>query len=103
MFAILTEQEGEPDVIILGDLNADCSYRKASDTVALRVQEYTWVVEDDSDTTVSGTDCAYDRFICKKSTAEDYTGNWGIYKEVLDDISDHYLIWAEFYTMKDTD
>lgn len=76
----LTEQEGEPDVIILGDLNADCSYLKASDTVALRAQEYTWVVEDDSDTTVSGTDCAYDRFIFKSTTAEDYTGNWGIYK-----------------------
>jgi hypothetical protein len=46
---------------------------------------------------------SYDRFIFRSATAEDYAGNWGVYKEITDDISDHYLIWAEFWTGKDTD
>ena len=98
-----TEKEVEPDIIILGDLNADCNYLKPSDHIVLKNEGYIWTVSDDSDTTVSGTDCAYDRFIFKSPTAEDFTGNWGVYKEITADISDHYLIWAEFWTEKDTD
>ena len=48
-------------------------------------------------------DNAYDRFIFRSVRAEDYTGDWGVYKEIEDEISDHYLIWAEFWTGKDTD
>jgi deoxyribonuclease-1-like protein len=98
-----TEEEGEPDIIILGDLNAGCNYLKPSDKISLRVKEYIWVVNDGSDTTVSSTKCAYDRIIFKSPTSEDFTGNWGVYKEITADISDHYLIWAEFWTGKDTD
>ena len=99
-----TAMAGEPDVIILGDLNADCRYLRASDEVSLRGPDYIWVVDDDSDTTVStGTDCAYDRFIFKSPTSEDFTGNWGICTDIADNMSDHYLIWAEFWTTEDTD
>ena len=97
------EPEGEPDIIVLGDLNADCTYLKASDGIALRGSEYIWVVDDDSDTTVAKTDCAYDRFIFKNPTNEDYTGNWGIYTGVPDDVSDHYLVWVEFSLDRDSD
>ena len=97
------EAGGEPDIIILGDLNADCTYLRASDSIALRGSEYIWVVDDESDTTVAATDCAYDRFIFKNPTSEDYTGNWGIYTAVPDDVSDHYLVWAEFSTTADSD
>jgi hypothetical protein len=53
-----TEAEGEPDVIILGDLNADCGYLKPTDFISLREPDYIWVVGDGCDTTVSGTVCA---------------------------------------------
>ena len=92
----------EPDMIILGDLNADCDYLKPSDVIGSRAPDYIWVVNDDSDTTIAGADCAYDRFIFKNATSEDFTGNSGIYKDIADDVSDHYLIWAEFWTGKDS-
>ena len=97
------ENEGESDIIVLGDLNADCSYLKLSEDISFRRPEYIWVVNNTSDTTVSKTDCAYDRFIFKNNTLEDYTGSWGIYKKVPDNVSDHYLIWAEFSTTEDSD
>jgi hypothetical protein len=72
-------KEGEPDVILLGDLNADCTYLKPSSGIALKDPEYTWVVPDGTDTTVStNTHCAYDRMIFKQATKEDFTGRWGV-------------------------
>lgn len=98
-----TEKEEEPDVIILGDLNADCSYLKSSDQIKLRDSSYTWIVKDNEDTTVADTDCAYDRIIFREASTDDFTGNYSIFKNITDDISDHYLIWAEFWTGKDGD
>lgn len=98
-----TEAQGEPDVIVVGDLNADCNYLKESDVIAFRDMTYFWLIDDDADTTVSQTNCAYDRFICKSPTLEDYTGEWGIVTDIADNVSDHYLIWAEFFTSNDTD
>lgn len=98
-----TLSKGEPDVIILGDLNADGSYLSESDSNALMAPGFTWVIGDSDDTTVSGTDCAYDRFIFQSTTTEDYIGECGIVTEVEDEISDHYLIWAEFYTGRDSE
>jgi len=97
------EKEGEPDVIILGDLNADCDYLRESDVIRLKGREYIWVVDDRADTTVGATDCAYDRFIFKEPTKEDFTGRWGIRTDVPEDVSDHRLIWAEFSTGNDSD
>ena len=98
-----TMAEGEPDVIILGDLNADCSYLKPTDAIALRSSDYIWVIDDDTDTTSGQTNCAYDRIIFEVPTSEDFTGQWGVFQDIQDEISDHYLIWAEFYTTKDSD
>ena len=97
------EKEGEKDIIILGDLNADCSYLKASDSISLKDPGYIWLIPDSIDTTVSSTDCAYDRIIFKSPTSEDFTGNYGIETNITSDVSDHYLIWAEFYTDRDSD
>jgi deoxyribonuclease-1-like protein len=94
--------EEEPDVIILGDLNADCGYLKPDDDIGLRNPEYIWPFGDDVDTTVSGTDCAYDRFIFRGPTSEDFTGRLGMVRGMPPDVSDHYLIWAEFYTERDS-
>ena len=53
--------------VVLGDLNADCSYanydeRMAANDYLTINTTYTWVIDDDADTTVkTSTDCAYDR------------------------------------------
>lgn len=39
-FYVTTEPEGEPDIIILGDLNADCNYLRPSHNVDLKGSEY---------------------------------------------------------------
>jgi deoxyribonuclease-1-like protein len=93
----------EPDVIVLGDLNADCDYLGPGDMIGLRGPEYIWPLGDDLDTTVGQSDCAYDRFIFTSPTDEDFTGKLGIVRGIPPDVSDHYLIWAEFYTGRDSD
>jgi len=52
------------NILIMGDLNADCSYITGSElpTLGLRTDPgFTWLIGDEVDTTVSSTDCAYDR------------------------------------------
>ncbi|XP_064609246.1 deoxyribonuclease-1-like [Liolophura sinensis] len=54
------------NVIIAGDLNADCSYLSASAQAASPLftnSSYTWLIDRGSDTTVGANTCAYDRFI----------------------------------------
>lgn len=102
-FARQCEMDDEPDIVVLGDLNADCTYLRETDPIAFKGSDYVWVVSDDVDTTVAATDCAYDRVIFKSPTVEDFTGKWGVVKDVPDNVSDHYLVWVEFYTDKDTE
>lgn len=54
----------EENILILGDLNADCSYfnNKQKEASVLRTPDYHWLIPDEADTTVSATDCAYDRY-----------------------------------------
>lgn len=110
---VQSQETENKDVILLGDLNADCSYLK-NQSIALKKPKYTWVVEDTDDSTIrKTTDCAYDRIIFTKTTKEDYAGGHGVYRfdEELEGISnskalkisDHYPAWAEFYTDKDSD
>ena len=52
------------DIVIMGDLNADCSYVRKSDwkNIPMKADPAVhWLITDDIDTTVSATDCAYDR------------------------------------------
>ena len=52
------------DILILGDLNADCSYasRRAREGLTLRNDSrFSWLIDDDVDTTTTNSDCAYDR------------------------------------------
>ena len=109
---VQSDNSPQKDVILLGDLNADCSYLKKSMPIDFRRPEYTWVIEDNTDTTVGTNTCTYDRMIFTKETTKDYTGNHGVFRfdseyhlssSKAKGISDHYPIWAEFYTNKDTD
>jgi len=80
------------DSIVLGDLNADCSYYQRDD-----FSGWLWAVGDGEDTTVGRTDCAYDRILINSEAHNNYMG-YGIMDDVQPDQSDHYLIWAHFNT-----
>lgn len=56
----------ESDILILGDLNAGCSYVRASelpDLLLVQDPDVDWWIDDDSDTTTTATDCPYDRIL----------------------------------------
>ncbi|GHT78278.1 deoxyribonuclease [Spirochaetia bacterium] len=105
----------EPDVLIVGDFNADGTYYDESLLSAVFPEdEYTIIITNDTDTTVADSDNTYDRFIVTSSAVEDYTGNYGVirFDELYDftqyhilpnKVSDHYPVWAEFFTGRDTD
>lgn len=89
------------NLIILGDMNADCTYFKRTPYI---LNNYKWLISDDMDTTVSNTDCAYDRIIISNSTDRYYI-NSGVDRYdiplnvILEDqkqISDHYPVYARF-------
>ncbi len=83
----------EGNVIILGDLNADCSYYDNNEENEF--DSWTWIIGDNEDTTSSSTNCAYDRIILNSGILEEYS-NYGVYSQgISKEISDHYLIWIE--------
>lgn len=55
------------DVMLMGDMNADCSYVNRNKWAEIPIKtdsKYVWLIGDDVDTTITpGTNCAYDRFI----------------------------------------
>lgn len=141
----------EPDVLCLGDFNADGSYYdeagssvtaasgalvagagSTSGSTSASGQSSTWLagfspdryetlIPNGTDTTVaSGTSCTYDRMEISAAMKGDYDGSWGVLKpgELWDlsaceggkesaggerSLSDHYPVWAEFSTTKDSD
>jgi len=62
------------NILIMGDLNADCNYVRNPPALALRTDpRFLWLIGDDVDTTTKSTDCAYDRCvksICSKCFCE---------------------------------
>jgi hypothetical protein len=106
---------GETDVALVGDFNADGSYYDEDDLAAVFSGDgYRIIIANDCDTTVASGDNTYDRIIISASAVEDYAGVCGAlrFDEVYDfselsieprHVSDHYPVWAEFYTDADTD
>jgi len=104
----------DPDVLVVGDFNADGQYFDSSllDSIFPGI-EYK-IIFTDEDTTLAKSHNTYDRFIITSSAIEDFTGKFGVirFDEVYDfsgynfsprKVSDHYPIWAEFWTNRDTD
>jgi endonuclease/exonuclease/phosphatase family metal-dependent hydrolase len=88
----------DPDVIVLGDYNASCSYASPDelDALALRQAPYRWLVPDDADTNVNEASvCAYDRIVVTPGAASAFTGRWGIDRP-SPWFSDHWPVWTEF-------
>jgi endonuclease/exonuclease/phosphatase family metal-dependent hydrolase len=107
-----SKYQGERDFIIMGDLNADCTYFKESSPSPLRSSDYIWIINDSVDTTTKSTDCTYDRIIITNPAITDYMGNSGVFR--FDEeynlnydntiaVSDHYPVYANFWVNRDTD
>lgn len=82
----------EENVVILGDLNADCDYynRQQEPTFI----NYNWLITDEDDTTTSAsTSCAYDRILVNGG-AQKLVESYGIMDEVTPEESDHYLVYV---------
>jgi len=104
----------DPDVLVMGDFNADGQYFDSSllDSIFPGI-EYR-VIFTNEDTTLAKSHNTYDRFIITNSAVEDFTGSFGVirFDEAYDfeelkilprKVSDHYPIWAEFWTDRDSD
>ncbi len=115
----------DPDVICLGDFNADGTYYSDGGDAqgwlaGFSPASYTTVIPNGTDTTVStGNTHTYDRIQLSQTAAQDYTGTWGVLKfsqyydisqcegpsitGIEDNLSDHYPVWVEFWVNQDTD
>jgi len=104
---------GEDDIILLGDFNSDCGYFEESTyEIIFPADKYGWLIKNNEDTTVKGTNCTYDRIVITASANEDYAGSSSVYvfdaafdltEKQASKVSDHYPVWAEFYIDKDND
>jgi len=104
----------DPDVLVVGDFNADGQYFDSSLLAAIFPGIEYKIIFTDEDTTLAKSHNTYDRFIITNSAIEDFTGKFGVirFDEVYNfsgynfsprKVSDHYPIWAEFWTNRDTD
>ncbi|XP_039630851.1 deoxyribonuclease-1 [Polypterus senegalus] len=61
-----TSQWKSDNILLMGDFNADCSYVRPSDWSKIRLRsnlQFEWLISDSIDTTVTNTNCAYDRIV----------------------------------------
>lgn len=87
------------DWIILGDLNADCSYVSDSEYEALDLvtKGFRWGLSKNADTTVSDTDCSYDNVVFNSSNISEvsiynFQEKFSINQEKAKDISNHFPV-----------
>jgi len=107
----------EPDIITLGDYNADCArsgeyYDESLLKTHFPETEFLSIIPNSADTNLASSDCTYDRIIVTSSTVQDYQGSWGVYHfdeihgltyDQAKAVSDHYPVWATFHINKDSD
>ncbi len=101
----------ENDVIVLGDLNADCSYYNEDSSHTLTGSDYKWLISNDMVTNMANTPCTYDRIIITSTLREDYADVANVFRFdqefELDcerrEVSDHYPVFASFHIDRDTD
>eukprot|EP00038_Savillea_parva_P030924 m.81526 g.81526 ORF g.81526 m.81526 type:complete len:460 (-) comp9409_c0_seq1:1767-3146(-) len=97
-------------VLVMGDLNADCSYLSQSERqcavdvtcnhteiALLEPQQWQWLVNDSVDTTVGESDCAYDRLILATASTGVVPVPPGAQVErdtlITPDVSDHFPVY----------
>jgi len=103
---------GEPDVICLGDYNADGAYYAEGKGLSLAgFDGYITGIPNTADTTVAVSSNTYDRIEMTNSLKSDYTNVWDVlafldYYDVAScegSISDHYPVYCEYYVDRDAD
>lgn len=108
--SVLSKDATEKDIIVLGDFNADGRYFNESDrTSPFKTSEYFWVITNDMDTMIK-TDYTYDRIVLMNATFRyeyleesaavfHFDMKYAISNATLvEEVSDHYPIYAEFST-----
>jgi hypothetical protein len=88
---VIEKEEG--NVILLGDLNADCDYYnpvKEDD-----FDTWNWIIKDEEDTTVGTTDCAYDRIIINDNMFPEYIDGGVREEKISKELSDHYVVYIK--------
>ncbi|XP_078577209.1 deoxyribonuclease-1-like [Branchiostoma floridae x Branchiostoma japonicum] len=73
---------GDEDILIFGDLNADCSYVGSSDWPGIRIwtdNRFQWLIGNEADTTVKSTHCAYDRLVVAGSQLQASVRSYGVF------------------------
>ena len=75
------------DAILIGDLNADCSYLPSGTSGFVK---HRWIVPDHEDTTASGSDCAYDRVLVPDGLLGHVRG-YRVHTTPVE-LSDHYPV-----------
>lgn len=113
----------EPDVICLGDFNADGTYYDEGNTDFLSGFDedlYITGIPNNFDTTIAESENTYDRIQMTASLDSDFTGKSGVFKfenyydislcegtkktsGTTKSISDHYPVWCMYYTDRDQD
>jgi endonuclease/exonuclease/phosphatase family metal-dependent hydrolase len=90
LYSLVDEEKDAGNIIILGDLNADCSYYTSRKSFL----DWLWIIPDNADTTVGNTTCAYDRIIENADAHREYK-SYGIDTRPTAKLSDHYLVWVQ--------
>ncbi|XP_039274463.1 deoxyribonuclease-1-like [Styela clava] len=92
------------NIIVAGDLNADCSYvpkSKWEDCQLRQSEDYQWMISDEEDTTTKKTNCAYDRIILRGKDIKENSCCARVYRfdqemqldqELVEDVSDHFPV-----------
>ena len=100
----------EQDFIVMGDLNADCSYFDEDSASTMHSRDYYWCINNSVDTTTTSTDCTYDRIIITTPAVSDFTGEAGVFRfdeeygldeNLTTKVSDHYPVYAVFWSERD--
>lgn len=61
------------NIVLLGDFNSDCRYVTSSEWDQIRLytdKSFHWLIPNEADTTVTSTDCAYDRIVATDDAME---------------------------------
>jgi hypothetical protein len=102
------------NVVVLGDLNADCTYYRAQDGASgtgglgdsssansannannSDFAGWTWAINSSADTSVANASCAYDRIIFNPDMSREYARAGVFSQNITPAVSDHYLVWGE--------
>lgn len=99
VYRSVTSSFPSDDWIILGDLNADCSYvsNSAFRNLDLSTAGFTWEISKDADTTVTSTNCAYDNIVSKSQNISnagifDFKTQFNIDSTTAEAISNHFPV-----------